>query len=208
MGQEASARKQRLSFFGGFGRSSFVYTDYSFNSTFPTLEFRLGALYSIPIVPQLRIKTGLISGAKVKRKPLNENQSGDFGYQNLDQVVSGSSHWFVEVPMLLQYDFRKELMGIKDFFGIRTGLSYRMFGNRSVGNQDFFQNKSEPLVIAGFSFKLNKSISIGLDYYKGITNITSGQTFIAENPNSPSQPTLYDFAIKNRLVQIGFEYRF
>lgn len=210
--QEEPNRKIKFSLSGGIARSTFVYGKHSIDFNFPTAELRLGMGLSKVMLRNFEIKSGLSIGVKLKRKPdPNPNRDPAQIYAGLDGVVSGLNHWFYEIPLLFQYNFNKEIMGQPNFFGIRTGVNYRLFWDREANVQgfDFFQNLSEFGVIIGANLNISKRINLGIDYCMGITKIFGAAIFTGDPlANPPVAPTLlYDFYARNNFIQLKMEYR-
>ena len=198
-----------LSLSGGIGYSYFAYKKDKLSDNFRTPEFRFGIAASKKIVGKLFIKSGFHFGIKLEKNPkyytYANGTSGiflvaftnNFALVDLDRMVSRSNHPFIEIPIIFQYNFNK--IGLKTGVNLRAFLQANSTDNFSSG--DFLSNKSEAGLLSGFSFKLNKKITIGADYYWGVTNLFKAVYVYGSPPTSS-----IDVSIHNNFAQLSFEY--
>ena len=203
-------RKIKFSLIGGITRSTFVYDRHTPSAiTFPTTELRIGMGVTKPIVKNLELKSALILGLKIKRRPYFENSNYYLGGMlgMLDETVSNHHHLFFEIPLVLQYNFSKTVFGMPNFVGLRLGVNYRLFFRHSPNDfrysadDDLLNGTKELGVLIGCNFNITKKISVALEYGIGITKI--GDMFVYDANRNLS----YNSYARNNFIQLKMEYR-
>lgn len=160
---------------------------------FQTLEYRLGAgLFKS--IGRFEIKPEVIIGLKGKRPSfLNGNVYSQPGFPmlKLDETVSGRSHLFLEIPIVVQFNF------LHPKLGLRAGLSGRFWApyNHPV---DVLSSRKEVGAIGGITYRFKK-FNICLDHFIGLTEIWGGSIDV-----NGAQTIVFE--VKNRYSQIVIEY--
>lgn len=180
-------------------RSTFDVTGLPSSPDYASLELRLGAGIVKPIAKYFDLKSGVYLGLKIKR------QSYFFGlskqYTNelwvlpaLDEAASSRNHFFVDIPLTLQFNPPKTKIGLKG------GLDFRFWApnNDSV---DALTARQEIGLLGGISYSLFKKITIGLEHYYGLTDIWGG-SYIGNNSQ------LIQYHVRNQFTQITIEQNF
>lgn len=192
-------KKLRYTRILGVARSTFDVNGRPSSPNYASFELRFGAGVVKPIGEHVELRSGLNLGVKGKRKSYFFGPSGQFTYEpwvlpHLDEAASTRNHFFVEIPLTLQ--FNPAMTGI----GIRCGPNYRFWApnNSSV---DVLTAKHEIGVLGGISYKVIKDISIGLEYYYGLSSI-SGGSYISSNSQ------LNEFNVRNQFAQLTIEQTF
>jgi hypothetical protein len=188
-------KQVRLNAFLGTGRSTFK-TNMAAPSTFPTVEFRLGAGVTKPLTEIFDLRARLTFGAKLKRKALNEQgQPFQVGspFIELDEAASSRNHYFYEVPLLLQANVRHPKIALKAGANVRHYFPI----NDAV---DFLTARNEFGVIAGASYRLSETMSLGLEYYFGLTKVYTASGHLDSSE--------FSMNVRNEFAQVTFEYTF
>lgn len=180
-------------------RSTFDVTGLPSSPHYASLELRLGAGIVKPIAKYFDLKSGVYLGLKIKR------QSYYFGlskqYTNelwvlpaLDEAANSRNHFFVDIPLTLQFNPPKTKIGLKG------GLDFRFWApnNDSV---DALTARQEIGLLGGISYSLFKKITIGLEHYYGLTEIWGG-SYIGNNSQ------LIQYHVRNQFTQITIEQNF
>lgn len=194
-GQNDVTTKQPIVWSGVFsvGRSTFE-SNIPAPSKFPAVEFRVGMGLSKPLNKLLDMKSRLNIGVKWKRDSyINQGQVSGISplFMGLDRLASNRNHYFIDIPLLLQFNFPHPALGVN------MGINYRFFlpNNHAV---DALTNRGEIGLMAGTTYRIGKWMGVGLDYTIGLTKIyqTSGTI-------DSSQVSLDVF---NHFGQIRLEY--
>lgn len=71
----------------------------------------------------IQLKSGLAFGVKVKREAFNSSNLVIIGppFMELDEFASNRNHYFMEIPLILQYNLPHPKIGLS------LGISYRFF---------------------------------------------------------------------------------
>lgn len=193
---EPAPERQKTEFnaFVGVGGSRFV-TTISAPSQFWTAEIRVGAGAIKPLNDIFEIKTRLTLGVKLKREMYNEpGTSFPIGppFMALDEVASSRNHYFYEIPLLLQANLKHPKIALN------AGPNFRHFfpDNDAV---DFLTARNEIGVILGGSYRVSTALSIGVDYYFGITRVYALSGTVDSEP--------YQINVRNQFGEVTVEYR-
>ena len=193
--EEVSNSNNKIKYTGIFsvGRSTFK-SSTSAPSTFPTLELRMGAGISKPLGKVIELRSRLAFGVKFKREAYNKpGQPYVIGppFLELDEVASNRNHYFLEIPLVVQFNLPHPKLGFN------MGVNYRFFFpyNKDV---DFLTNKSDVGIITGISYRGFDRLEIGFDYYFGITKLYSSSGTV--------DTTEFTFNTRNQFAQIRIEY--
>ena len=192
--QEDSSRTiSRFSIISTFGSSSFII---SLPATdFASLEARLGAGYTTYLSRKLDMIISTQLGVKFKRESY---LNGQFYSQpgiplfSVNETASNRNHWFVELPVLLQYNFRHPRLSI------RGGMSLKSwFPNND--DVDMLTATQEVGGVCGIQYRTKRKINFGVEYYESITKILSGSM-------SYNNGNVFDYEIRNRSLYCNLTY--
>lgn len=179
--------------FAGVGRAT-IETNLSAPTKFPALEIKIGAGISKPLNESLELSSRLTFGSRLKRKS-NMSARHDGRFTIIDEHASNKSHYFIEIPILLQYNF--STLGL----GLRAGGNFKQYlSSRSSGMVDMISGRSEFGVIGGAVYSLTDRINIGVEYHAGLTEIYKGGGTI--------DGRTYELRGKNHVAQFIFEISF
>lgn len=187
-------RKLQVTGFAAIGRGIFK-ANPSAPSRFPTLELRVGAGVIKPVGKRFEIQSRLVLGEKFKREPYNKPGQGytvDVPFDHLDELASKYSYYFIEVPIILQYNLPRPKLGIS------FGLNYRSF--YPTEDPSYSPMRNEIGLLPGGVFRINDRMRAGIEYYFGLT-IVDGASGLIDN-----QP--FEMKARNQFGQIKFEYIF
>ncbi len=192
---DSSDRQVRLNTFFGLGWSTFE-TNMAAPSKFPTLEFRLGAGVIKPLNEIFDIRARLTFGAKLKRDALNKpGKPFHVGspFMELDEVASSRNHYFYEIPLLLYANVRHPKISLN------AGANFRHYfpNNDAV---DFLTARNEFGAIAGISYRVTETMSVGFEYYFGLTKIYKASGHLDSSE--------FSMNVRNEFAQFTFEYTF
>jgi len=183
----------------GIARSTFDVTGFPSSPDYASLELRLGAGIVKPIGKYFELKSGLNLGLKVKRKSYFFGPSKQFTYEpwvmlSLDEAASSRNHFFLDIPLTLQFNPPKTRIGLKG------GLNFRFWApnNDSV---DVLTARQEIGLLGGISYNVFKKINIGLEHYYGLTDIWGG-SYTGNNSQ------IIQFHARNQFTQITIEQTF
>jgi hypothetical protein len=215
-----SPSKLKFSFSAQAGKSKFDTNIADAYSGFPTIEVRLGLGALIRLNKYFDLISGVNIGNKIKGKRMFPPGStpGYFlrlpsPYNNLEESVNSQDHYFIEIPLLVQFNLPKPKIGF------RIGANGRQFfetdGHLDSSGQyrqdDFLSGRLEIGVLSGVSVDLgNISKNLGSrikltgSYYVGVSNITGGYWVGGFNGTGAD----VNFLVKNRFWQAGLEYYF
>lgn len=179
--------------FAGVGRAT-IETNLSAPTKFPALEIKIGAGISKPLSESLTLHSRLAFGSRLKRQSdMAARHDGRFSI--IDEHASDKSHYFIEVPILFQYNF--STIGL----GLRAGGNFKQYlSSRSSGMADMISGRSEFGVIGGAVYSLTERINIGVEYHAGLTEIYKAGISTNER--------VYELRGKNHLAQFIFEISF
>jgi hypothetical protein len=151
--------------FASTGRSTF-YSNPSASSKFPTFELRFGGGVIKQLTKTIELKSRLTFGVKFKRDAFNSSNLVIVGppFMELDDVASNRNHYFMEIPLIVQFNIPHPKIGLS------VGLNYRFFlpNNESV---DFLTNRREIGILPGISYRVSPKFEIGIDYFFGLTEM-------------------------------------
>lgn len=185
-------RKIKITAFTSVGQSTF-YSNPSAPSKFPTLELRFGAGIIKPLTKNIQLKSRLTFGVKFKREAFNSSNLVIVGppFMELDEVASNRNHYFMEIPLILQFNLPHPKIGLS------LGFNYRFFFpyNESV---DFLTNKREIGILPGISYHFSPRFEVGFDYFFGLTEVYNASGTI------DNQEVNID--VHNRFAQVRFSY--
>lgn len=179
--------------FAGIGRAT-IETNISAPTKFPALEIKIGAGISKPLNESLALSSRLAFGSRLKRKSdMSARHDGRFTI--LDEHASERNHYFIEIPLLLQYHFSRAGLGL------RAGGNFKQYlSSNSTNRPDMISGKSEFGIIGGAAYSLTDRINIGIEYHAGLTKIyKGGGTIDGRN---------YALTGRNHLAQLVFEISF
>lgn len=172
----------------GISRAKFEVTGVS-TEEYPTFEVRLGGVISRNLSSRVQIKTGLNICFRAKRKSylIDGNYVGK-GVLSLllDETASKRNHVALELPLYLTI----LLNGNRS--NLNAGLMGRFWQPNDMAG-DVLRSRQEIGYIAGASQKISSDLSIGIDFYWGLSSVPL-------NLNS----TLY--RVRNRFAQLTLEY--
>ncbi len=175
------------------GSSTFA-TDLAAPSNFSALEVRggLGVLKTLTEV--LKMRAGLLVGAKFKRKSLNQSEEAFLigaPFLEVDKVASSRNHYFYEAPVFIQGNIKHLNIDLK------AGIIFRHFlpNNKDV---DFLTARREFGLSGGGAYRLSDRISIGVDYYYGLTKVLSSYGEV--------DGTAYRLDLRNQRVEFTIDY--
>lgn len=192
---DTSKFTSRFSIISTLGSSSFII---SLPATdFASVEAKIGAGYSIPLAKNLELVISSLVGVKFKRESY---LNGQFYSQpgiplfSVNETASGRNHWFIEVPILLQYNLRHPRLSF------RSGMSFKSwFPNNS--DVDMLTATQEAGGVFGIQYRTKNKIAFGIEYYESITAIHSGSM---SDPNG----SVFNYDIRNRSAYCNLMYRF
>lgn len=185
--------KINLHGFAGIGRAT-IETNISAPTKFPALEIKIGVGISKPLNESLALSSRLAFGSRLKRKSdMSARHDGRFTI--LDEHASERNHYFIEIPLLLQYHFSRAGLGL------RAGGNFKQYlSSNSTNRPDMISGKSEFGIIGGAAYSLTDRINIGIEYHAGLTKIyKGGGTIDGRN---------YALTGRNHLAQLVFEISF
>lgn len=185
--------KINLHGFAGIGRAT-IETNISAPTKFPALEIKIGVGISKPLNESLALSSRLAFGSRLKRKSdMSARHDGRFTI--LDEHASEQNHYFIEIPLLLQYNFSRAGLGL------RAGGNFKQYlSSNSTNRPDMISGKCEFGIIGGAAYSLTDRINIGIEYHAGLTKIyKGGGTIDGRN---------YALTGRNHLAQLVFEISF
>lgn len=189
----AETNKIKFHGFAGAGRAT-IETNTSAPTRFPALEIKIGAAISKPLSESLVLNPRLAFGSRFKRHS-DRAARHDGRFLILDEHTSDKSHYFIEVPILLQYNFPS--IGL----GLRAGGNFKQYlSSRSTNRADMISGRSELGVIGGAVYSLTERINIGVEYHAGLTEIYKAGGSIDSHA--------YELRGKNHVAQLIFEISF
>jgi hypothetical protein len=196
-GQENQSINRKLSYSltGGTGFSYFHYNTSRIKEKFASPEFRVGILVQKQLTSRFSIQSGLRLGLKLKTNSIysdNENLMRPHGsIADIDETTSKSDHYFLEIPLTFQYQYKKLRMG--------GGVVYRnlvQFDNYRYVN---YYTTIDVGITPSVSYQLNDRISIGAEYYFGMIRFFEGTDW---NPSAGQ----VNYKARNRYAQIFIAY--
>lgn len=191
--QNSPNAKINLHGFAGVGRAT-IETNLSSPTNFPAMEIKIGAGISKPLNESLVLSSRLVFGSKFKRKS-DMSARHDGRFTTLDEHASEQNHYFIEVPLLLQYNFSP--IGL----GLRAGGNFKQYlSSNSTNRPDMISRKSEFGIIGGAVYRLSEKINMGIEYHAGLTKIYKGGGTI--------DGQAYELTGRNHLGQLVFEISF
>jgi hypothetical protein len=195
-----SNNKLRFTSSIGFGQSTFAF-NIPAPSKFTTPEFKLGLGIIKPISKFLEVKSGISFGIKIKREPYNKLTPQGYllvvtspAFINTDELASKRNHYFLEIPLLFQFNFPHPKLGL------RSGVNSR-FWQPNNSDVDLLTARPELGILVGAYYRLNYKFNIGLDYYYGLTKMDKSSYTINTSPP-------FTFIMYNRFLQMNLEYKF
>jgi hypothetical protein len=217
--KSSSSSKLQFNFSAQAGKSKFDTNVADAYNGFPTVEVRLGLAGILRLNKHFDLISGVNIGNKIKGErmfPPGSTPGNSLRlpppYNNLEESVNSQDHYFVEVPLLFQFNLPNPKISF------RAGPNYRQFfrtnGYLNSGGRyrhdDMLSSKNEIGVLSGVSvglgsiFKnLGSRIKLTGTYYVGVSNIYSAY-YVGGFNNSGD----VGFLVKNRFWQTGLEYYF
>lgn len=185
--QETKPGKYDLFAFAGIGRAT-VQTNLSAPDNFSAGEFRLGVGLSRSISKAFELRSRLTFGGRLKRDA-GPYALSDSRFNTIDENTSNRNHYFMELPLFLQFNLANPSIGF------RAGGNYRQYFPASP--TDAYSGQSEFGIITGIYCRLNDRINLGLDYYFGLTKMFNG--------GGISEGEEYNLIGRNHFAQLTFE---
>lgn len=136
-------------------------------SDFPTFEFRLGPAVTIPVSSKFEISSRFLFGAKLKREAYNKQGQGYTippPFLELDEVASSRNHYFIEIPLIFQFNLPNPKLSIY------AGGNYR-FWMPNNSDVDFLTNRGEFDLLMGISYPIANKFKVGGEYFFGVTKV-------------------------------------
>ncbi len=196
--QEGVTKKPKKFYYSAYlslGRSQFGIS-LAAPSKFPTVESRIGATITFPVNSTFSIHSRFLFGSKFKRDPFNKPGQGYLvgpPYLNLDEVSGSRNHYFLEIPLMIQY-------GIPNSnFSLSAGANYKFFfaDNDRV---DFLTFRGDAGVLFGVNYAISTQWKAGVEYLHGLTkvyrsigSVDGGDVDLSVTNNSLSVFVLYNF---------------
>lgn len=168
--EDINPRKIKFYLTSGLGISYFHYDVRNLNQkingrthAFAAPNFRIGLTVDKPILINLYLRAGLRFGVRIKRDPLYEDFriTGivyPYTFFYLDERVSGSNAYFVEIPIGLQYAKGRVKIGVE--------AVYRDFA--------VFADANDPIefgILPSISYAMTSKANICLEYYIGFREV-------------------------------------
>jgi len=174
----------------GISRAKFEVTGIS-TEEYPTLEVRLGGGISRSLSRRVQINTGLNICFRAKRESylIDGNYVGK-GILSLllDETASKKNHLALEVPL----SFKILLNGNR--FNLSAGLMGRFWQPNDMTG-DVLRSRQEIGCIAGASQRISSDLSIGIDFYVGLSSVP---LYLNSTP----------YRVSNRFAQLTLGYTF
>lgn len=161
----------KFSSYFGIGGSQFKASPRA-PSDFTSLEFRVGPTVNVPLNSRFEFTSRFLFGGKLKRQAYNKQgqvYTIPPHFLNLDKVASSRNHYFVEVPVLLQFNFPQPK------FSLYAGGNYRFFMPNDA-DVDFLTFRGEFGVLSGINFFVSNKLKIGGEYLFGLTKVYKALT--------------------------------
>ncbi len=201
---EPSVNKIKFTVAAGAGRSLFATKMLSqFPKTEPNTEVRFGMGMVKPIGKYFDLISGLNIGVKIKGDRAYSSSSSvklisPFTY--LEEAVNSRNHYFVEIPLLVQFSILKKKIGF------RAGGNYRNFspnkGYENSGGPDFLSNRKELGILTGVSIRLVDNLKLSASYCFGTTPV-----YAADVEGGSFGGFLFDdYRVRNQFSQFTLEY--
>lgn len=184
---ETKQSKYELFAFAAIGRAT-VETNLSAPDNFSASEFRLGVGLGRSISQSFELRTRLTFGGRLKRDA-EPYGLADSRFNIIDENTSNRNHYFIELPLFLQFNLSNPRIGF------RAGGNYRQY--LPTKPVDAYSSQREFGVIAGAYYRLNDRMNIGFDYYFGLTKTFNGGGF--------SDGQEYNLVGRNHFAQLTFE---
>jgi hypothetical protein len=189
-----------LTALGSVGYSFLRYNSSDMGSTYPTSEFRLGITAEKKMANRFLFLLGLRAGYKPRAKPAFDpaqfpSQPNSYFKKELEETMTFKSHYFVELPVSLGYEFNK--------FQFTTGISGRYyFKSGDSTRPDFISGSYELGIPVTISYKLINRLRIGAQYYFGVTPLYRSGIVIL---NGETQP---EVKASNNFLSLNVDYKF
>ncbi len=190
-------RKITYAAFGAIGRSTF-HSSIDGPSKFPTAELRLGPVATLPLSSKFYISSKLLFGVKMKRERMYipGQPTTLYGPFIDNDRMAGSNHFFLELPLLVEYRLNYPRL----IFGL--GVNYRKFFSSNGGDGGSFDplsNKNEIGALGKLGLMIKKRWVISIEHFLPFNKL---YTVAGWYDN-----TEYRMSVENRYVQIGVAYR-
>lgn len=185
--QETKPGKYYLFAFAGIGRAT-VETNLESPYNFSAGEFRLGIGLGRSISESFELRSRFTVGGRLKRDS-GPYALSDSRFNTIDENTSNRNHYFIELPLLLQFNLANPRLGF------RAGGNYRQY--LPTKPIDAYSSQSEFGIITGAYYRLNDRIKLGFDYYFGLTKMFNGGGF--------SDDEEYSLIGRNHFAQLTFE---
>jgi len=188
-------KKLQYSLTAGTGFSYFHYNSSEIKEKFASPEFRMGIMAQRQLTKEFSIYSGLRLGLKLKTSPIySEDDYVRFPYRSIaqiDKTTSQSDHYFIEIPLRFQYQYKK--------FGVGAGIVYRNLVQFDNNRYVSYFTTTDVGITPSLSYQLNNRFRIGAEYFFGMIRFFQGEG-MSESGNE------VDFKAYNRYAQISIEY--
>ena len=182
--------ESKYSFSGGMGVAFFYYDTKVIKQKFASPSFRAGIATYKKISRNLFLKYGFNLGVKLKTTPLYTTMYA-LPLFKLDQTNSAKNHYFFEVPLTLQYNYKK--------IGISAGVMYRSFLQFDNIKYINYYTANDIGLIPGVSYRINNKVKIGAEYYVGLIKFYQGAAF------DNSHGTI-NYEVRNHYAMLTLDY--
>jgi hypothetical protein len=197
---------------GSWGQSQFISNAFKARSAFPTIEGRVGLAISKPFKQKVKFILSLNIGAKFKGDRMYPPGSTPPGtsirltspFNELEEAVNSNNHYFLEVPVVLQYSLFRERISVRAGGSIRHFVAnngYQDSSGQINYGPDFFSNLDEFIIMSTVAVKIVKKICLTGSYYRGLTKIYGMSGII-------NQVQVESYFVRSGCWQIGIEYPF
>lgn len=191
------SRKLNYAFTAGTGVSYFQYNSSKVKEHFASPEFRLGLNIQKQLLPNVSVQTGLRMGLKLKTAPvytIEEYKSMPFrSLGSIDETTSRSDHYFIEIPLNVQYQYRK--------FKVGAGVVYRNLVQFDNYRYVAYHTTSDIGITPSLAYQLSDKLTINAEYYFGTISFFEGISY-----DTPSRATSTTLKAYNRFAQISIAY--
>lgn len=162
----STTHKWTFNVVAGIGRARFE-TKRILVEDYPTLEVRLGCQVSRVLFRRMRVTSGMNFCFRSKRESHFRNNvyhGRGMPLLFLDETASEKNHTACEVPLMVGGTVRRTATTIN------AGLMSRFWAPNNLAG-DALKSQTEFGYLAGISQRILSRLSLGIDFYWGITNL-------------------------------------
>ena len=194
---DAQPGKTKLSYSlaAGTGVSYFTYTSTKVKEQFASPEFRLDLGIQKQLTKKLSLHSGLRVGLKLKTTRIYSDQEyhsmSTRSLGSVDETQSRSDHYFIEIPLTIQYQYKK--------FKVGAGVVYRNLIQFNDTRYVIYNTTSDIGITPSLSYQLNNRLTLNTEYYFGTISFFKGRAY--DNTQNPVAVKAY-----NRYAQISIAY--